>query len=160
MRFLRNMMTYFWSFWARTSLGGGRPKVNALSRFTKNTYIGDDCHFNGFKVLGVGRVTIGKGFHSGSGCKVITDVHNYNGTALPYDNTYITKDVSIGDYVWLGQDVTVLGGVVIGEGVIVQAGSVVVCDIPALSIAGGHPATVFSMRDESHYFTIKSKEFT
>lgn len=157
MIFLRNIMSFFWSFIASVSLGAGKPRVNAFSRFTKNTYIGDNCHFNGFKVLGRGRVTIGKGFHSGSGCKVITDTHNYKGSSLPYDETYIVKDVTIGDYVWLGQDVTILGGVTIGEGAIIQAGSVVVRDVPALSIAGGHPAAVFSMRDENHYVCVKNK---
>ena len=44
-----------------------------------------------------------------------------------------------------------LGNTTIGEGSIIQAGSVVVNDIPPLSIAGGHPATVFSKRDEAHY---------
>ena len=51
----------------------------------------------------------------------------------------------------MGSRVTILGNTTIGEGSIIQAGSVVVNDIPPLSIAGGHPATVFSKRDEVHY---------
>lgn len=35
------------------------------------------------------------------------------------------------------------GGVTIGEGAIIQAGSVVVSDIPKYAIAGGSPAKVF-----------------
>lgn len=63
----------------------------------------------------------------------------------------------IEDNVWLGQNVTILQGVKIGEGAIIQAGSVVVSDIPACSIAGGHPAKVFKMRNEQHYYDLKSE---
>ena len=44
----------------------------------------------------------------------------------------------------------------IGEGAIIQACSVVVCDIPALTIAGGHPAKPFAKRGEAHYSRMKS----
>lgn len=89
---------------------------------------------------------------------MITEVHNYNGVSIPYDNTYIIKDICIEDNVWLGMDVTVLSGVRIGEGVIVQAGSVVVKDLPKYSIAGGHPAIVFGERDKSHYDKCKKNK--
>ena len=49
----------------------------------------------------------------------------------------------------------VLGGVTIGEGAIIQAGSVVVKDIPPLAIAGGHPAVPFKYRDKEHYYRLK-----
>ena len=52
-------------------------------------------------------------------------------------------------------DVTILGGVTIGEGAIVQAGSTVVSDIDRLAIVGGSPAKKFSTRDETHYFNLK-----
>ncbi|GAW96959.1 MULTISPECIES: acyltransferase [Colwellia] len=89
---------------------------------------------------------------------MITENHNINGNALPYDETSIYKDIVIGDNVWLGSRVLILGGVNIGEGAVVQAGSVVVRDIPALSIAGGHPAIVFSKRDSEHYFSLKEQQ--
>ena len=49
----------------------------------------------------------------------------------------------------------VLGGVTLGEGCIIQAGSVVVSDIPDCAIAGGHPAKVFKYRDIRHYEELK-----
>ena len=52
--------------------------------------------------------------------------------------------------------VIVLGGVTIGEGAIIQAGSVVVNDIPKYAIAGGHPAKVFAARDIAHYEELKA----
>lgn len=68
---------------------------------------------------------------------------------------YVNKDVEIGDCVWLGNNVIILGGVKIGEGAIIQAGSVVCKDIPPYAVAGGHPATPFKYRNEDHYKKMK-----
>lgn len=70
----------------------------------------------------------------------------------------IVKNITIEDCVWLGSYVIILGGVRIGEGAIIQAGSVVVTDIPACAIAGGHPARVFKYRDKAHYYKLKGKK--
>ena len=102
-------------------------------------------------------VIIGDNFHSGIECMIITDSHNYEGDAIPYDDTVISRDVVIEDNVWLGNRVIVLPGVTIGEGAIIQAGSVVVKDIPKYAIAGGHPAKVFSSRDNDHYEKLKKE---
>lgn len=130
---------------------GIRLRVNGFSTFTPNTVIGDYCNFNGMKISGNGKVTIGNYFHSGPDCRIICQNHNYEGLKIPYDETYICKDVTIGECVWLGTSVIVLGGVTIGNGAIIQAGSVVVNDIPDCAIAGGHPAKVFKYRNKEHY---------
>ncbi|CAA6676531.1 Unannotated [Lentimonas sp. CC4] len=89
---------------------------------------------------------------------MISQVHNYDsGSKIPYDDTYILKDIIIEDQVWLGSRVIVLGGVTIGEGAIIQAGSVVVNDIKKYGIAGGNPAKVFKSRDIEHYERCKSE---
>ncbi|HHT0934569.1 TPA: acyltransferase, partial [Serratia marcescens] len=54
-------------------------------------------------------------------------------------------------------NVIVLPGVSIGEGAIIQAGSVVVKDIEPYAIAGGHPAKPFSQRDVAHYLQLKAE---
>ena len=87
---------------------------------------------------------------------IITQNHNYEGDAIPYDTTLIIKDVVIGNNVWLGNRVIILGGVTIGEGAIIQAGAVVVKDIPPYAIAGGNPAKVFKYRDKEHYEALKA----
>lgn len=122
---------------------------------TKNTILNYNPNFNGMNIKGGGEVLIGNNFHSGVGCLIITQNHNYNGSSLPYDNTYILKDVVIGDNVWLGDRVIILGGVNIGEGAIIQAGAVVVNNIPDLAIAGGNPAKVFKYRDKDLYYKLK-----
>lgn len=132
-------------------------KVNGKSYVTSKTSLGRNVNFNGIRIGGCGEVRIGDNFHSGSDCIFITEIHNYEGTAIPYDSTVICKNIVIEDNVWLGTRVMVLGGVTIGEGSIIQAGSVVVNDIPKYAIAGGHPAKVFSSRNKEHYEKLKSE---
>ena len=127
------------------------------SYVTQKTFLGDNVNFNGMSMSGNGNIRIGSYFHSGVNCQIITSFHNYESTKLPYDTSYIDKDVTIGDCVWLGNNVIVLGGVTIGEGAIIQAGSVVCKDIPPLAIAGGHPATVFKYRNKEHYEKLKNE---
>mgnify|MGYP000189091868 CR=1 FL=1 len=137
---------------------GENLRVNMFSKITKNTTLGNNVNFNGMRISGLGKVLIGDNFHSGTECMIITSYHNYDqGAKIPYDDTYISKDVVIEDNVWLGSRVIVLGGVTIGEGAIIQAGSVVIKDIPAFGIAGGHPAKVFKYRDIEHYNQLKEQ---
>lgn len=135
----------------------GPPTVNGPTILSRQTHLGRNTHFNGLVIAGGGKVTIGDNFHSGVDCRFITQNHNFDsGDAIPYDATYVLREIVIGDNVWLGDRVIVLGGVNIGEGAIVQAGSVVVSDIPRCAIAGGHPARVFKHRDVKHYERLKA----
>jgi chloramphenicol O-acetyltransferase type B len=135
---------------------GTNLRVNHKSDLGYNTYLGNNCNFNGMVVSGTGKVKIGDNFHSGEECRVITSFHNYNnGTKIPYDSTNITKNVIIEDNVWIGTRVIILGGVTLGEGSIIQAGSVVTKDVPKYGIAGGHPAKVFNYRNSEHYEKLK-----
>ena len=135
------------------------PAVNGRSRFTRTTSLGHNTHFNGMTIVGGGRVVIGDNFHSGVECRMITQTHRYDdGDAIPYDTReYVLRDIVIEDNVWLGDRVMVLGGVTIGEGAVIQAGSVVVSSIPKYAIAGGHPAKVFKERDIDHYERLKAE---
>lgn len=56
--------------------------------------------------------------------------------------------VKIGNYVWFGQNVTVLKGSEIGDHCIVGLGSVVMGKIPANSVIAGCPARVICSLDE------------
>nr|WP_308437560.1 hypothetical protein [Acinetobacter seifertii] len=58
----------------------------------------------------------------------------------PTDRTLSVKPVKIQDNVWLGEFVSVLPGVTIGEGTIVGANSVVTKSLPPYVIAVGSPA--------------------
>jgi len=133
-------------------------KVNGPSGVNINTTLGDNVNFNGMRISGHGKVTIGDNFHSGPECLIITSFHNYEGSSIPYDASYIHKDVIIENNVWLGSRVIILGGVTIHEGAIIQAGSTVVSDIPKGGIAGGHPAKVFKFRDIERYDKLNAEK--
>ena len=158
-RILKLLLRAICTFFAKRKIQSyGRDlKVSFPCKFTSKTKVGDNCSFNGIKIMGDGNVIIGDNFHSGKECMIITNNHNYEGERLPYDDTYIVRDVTIDENVWIGNRVLILGGAHIGEGAIIQAGSVVVGDIPALSIAGGHPAKPFKKRNEDHYYRLKAE---
>ena len=57
------------------------------------------------------------------------------------------EPIVIGDRVWIGMNATVLGGVTIGEGAVVAAGSVVTKDVPPFTVVGGVPARPIKDRE-------------
>ena len=57
----------------------------------------------------------------------------------------------IGDNVYIAANATVIGGVNIGNNVIVGAGSVVIKDIPDNSVVVGNPARIIRSINESDY---------
>ncbi|MBO5676387.1 MAG: acyltransferase [Bacteroidaceae bacterium] len=94
---------------------------------------------------------VGKGTIIGPRFTVHTANHKYEGNALPYDEIYEAKTVIIGPNVWIGSDVTVLPGKVVGEGAIVAANSVITKDVPAFAVVGGNPAKIIKFRDIERY---------
>jgi acetyltransferase-like isoleucine patch superfamily enzyme len=53
---------------------------------------------------------------------------------------------NIGSDVWIGANVIIPGGICIGTGAIVAAGSVVVKDVPPYAVVGGNPAQIIRYR--------------
>ena len=83
---------------------GNGVHINHKCKFSRNTIIGNNCHFNGMRISGHGCVIIGDNFHSGENIRILTTYHNFDrGEAIPYDNTSYSKDVVIEDNVWLGK---------------------------------------------------------
>lgn len=68
-------------------------------------------------------------------------------------------DTVVGNDVWIGQNVTVMPGVHIGDGSIIAAKSVVAKDIPPYHIAGGNPCKIIKKRfdDELIHYLLKLK---
>ena len=63
------------------------------------------------------------------------------------------KSVTIGSDVWIGARSIILGGVKIGDGAIVGAGSIVTKDVPAYAITVGTPAKVIRYRFDDEIVT-------
>lgn len=156
----RNFFQKWWfTLRAKRMLGGYGEglEVNKRCLFSRQTIVKDYCCFNGMKILGGGKVHIGSYFHSGTECMLITENHNYEGNQIPYDSTYIYKDITIEDFVWIGNRVIIMGGVSIGEGAIIAAGAVVTRDVPRCAIVGGNPALIIKYRDVAHFDQLKQE---
>lgn len=76
--------------------------------------------------------------------------YNTDRLDIPMSRQGIKDDggVTIEDDVWLGANVTVLGGVTMGTGSIAAAGAVVNNSVPAKALCGGLPAKIIKMRND------------
>jgi acetyltransferase-like isoleucine patch superfamily enzyme len=93
-------------------------------------------------------ITLGDNVHITDGVKFIT----HDGGTLLYRNQIpdleITKPITVGDNVYIGNNVILLPGVTIGSNVVIGAGAVVSKDIPDNSVAVGVPARVIKTADD------------
>ena len=71
-----------------------------------------------------------------------------------YDLEY-AKPITIEDDCWIAANVVVCGGVTIGRGCVIGAGSVVTRDIPAGSLAAGNPCRVIRPITEADSVELK-----
>ncbi len=105
-------------------------------------FAGDNLFINcNCTILDVAPVTIG---HD---CRLAPNVGIYTAGHPIHPSTRATgyeygKEVTIGDYTWIGGSSVICPGVHIGECCVIGAGSVVTHDIPAWSIAVGNPCRV------------------
>lgn len=113
-----------------------------FTSFGKNFY----ANFN-FTVLDSCPVTIGDNVFFGPNCSVVTALHSLlphernvrrKPDGSPYDLEYAAPIV-IQDNCWIAANVVICGGVTIGEGCAIGAGSVVTQDIPPGMLAAGVP---------------------
>ncbi len=101
-------------------------------------------------------ITIGDDVYITDGVKFLT----HDGGTLLFrkyvPDLEITKPITIGNHVYIGNNVIILPGVNIGNNVIIGAGAVVSKDIPDNSVAVGVPARVIKSADD--YFEKIKKE--
>lgn len=118
------------------------------------------------------KLIIGKFCQIGKGIEIIMNGANHQinaVTTFPFyifegwehtpslDNFTNKGDTVIGNDVWIGQNVTILPGVHIGDGAIIGANSVVAHDIPSYCVAVGNPATVKKKRFDDELISLLSK---
>ena len=93
-------------------------------------------------------ITLGDNVHITDGVKFLT----HDGGTLLYriqiPDLEITKPITVGNDVYIGNNVLILAGVTIGSNVVIGAGAVVTKDIPDNSLAVGVPARVIKTADE------------
>ena len=101
--------------------------------------IGDHCFFNrNCSITSIGNIKIGEHCTFANNLVMVDHDHNIysDRTVKPYN----IGDIVIGDYVWVGANVTILKGVTIGDRAVIAAGAVVTSDVEANCIYGGVPA--------------------
>jgi len=86
-------------------------------------------------------IAIGEACDIGPFVRIITGSHEI-GPANRRAGRGTAKPVSIESGCWIGANTLILGGVKIGHGTIVAAGSVVISDLPANCLAAGVPAKI------------------
>lgn len=118
------------------------------------SYVGPNCriiHCNIGKFCSIaGDSAIGMGTHS------LNHISTASIFTAPVNGTRIKwtdrqgfeeyKTINIGNDVWIGQRVLVIGGVTIGNGAVIGAGAVVTKDVPPYAVVGGVPAKVLKYR--------------
>ncbi len=77
-------------------------------------------------------------------------------TGVPYKRPEFSRrkgQIAIMNDVWIGENVTILGGVTVGNGAVVAANSVVTKDVPSYAIVAGNPARIVGYRFEEEQIT-------
>lgn len=116
--------------------------------FEPSIQIGSNCDFGAYcHITSINRIEIGEGLLTGRFVFIGDNAHGVlsieEGIFRPGERPLQSKGpIKIGKNVWLGDKVTVLGDVTIGENVIVAANSVVTHDLPSNCMAAGCPAKV------------------
>lgn len=144
----------------------GFVRVMPHTSFAKgmNVEIGDDVQFGTYcniasdvifknKILCAGRVCfVGKNDHTFD----TPGVTIWDGTRGDNGATVVESDV------WIGHNATIVGGITIGTGSIIAAGSVVTKNIPPCEIWGGVPAKKikdrFKSQEDKEYHLKKISE--
>lgn len=118
------------------------------------TYVGNHCFLDNVKV--------GKYCSIASGVRVGLCEHPVEGNISTFPAFHLDyketpwikkcmdfdtqKAVNVGNDVWIGANVVILGGITVGDGAVLAAGAVVTKDVPGYAVVGGVPARVIKNR--------------
>ena len=132
----------------------GRVSIGGNTYFNADggrIIIGDEVVFNIGVILNSacgGLIDIGANCLIGPGVLMRTADHIFlDPNILIRKQGHAPKNIVVEDDCWLGANVIVLGGVKIGKGSVIGAGSIVTKDIPSMSVAVGVPAKVIKTRN-------------
>ena len=142
------------SLWRHARLSVVNPEATGpVIRIGDGTAIHPHVHISAASSVDIGRNVL-----FAANCYITDHDHDW---LDPNDPPRINKRVivaptSIGDYTWLGEKVSVLKGVRIGNHCVIGANSVVTSDIPPYSVAVGSPARVVRRWDHARGAWVKA----
>ncbi len=107
-----------------------------------NIRVGHNFYANfNMVILDEATVTFGDNVFIAPNCSFYTAGHPLDPVERNKGLEY-ARPITVGNNVWIGGNVCVLPGVTIGDNCVIGAGSVVVKDVPANSVAVGNPCKV------------------
>ena len=122
--------------------------IYGSQHFNPSISIGNHCSIGEYNhITACNKITIGDGLLTGRFVYIGDNAHGEfkkeNAQIPPKDRSLCSKgEIVIGNNVWIGDKVTILGGVHIGDNVIIAANAVVTKDVLSNSVVAGVPAKV------------------
>jgi putative colanic acid biosynthesis acetyltransferase WcaF len=109
-----------------------------------NLHLKDNCGIaNGAILYSQGKITIGKRTVVSQGAHLVSGTHDYTKQGFPL----VTKEITIGDDVWVAAEAFVHPGITIGDGCVIGARSVVTKNTPKWMVCTGHPCIAVKKRE-------------
>lgn len=121
--------------------------------FKPELIIGDNCSIGEYnQITACNKIVIGDGLLTGR--YVYIGDNSHGGMTIeelqipPSARALVSKgEIIIGNNVWIGDKVTILANVKVGDGAIIGANSVVTHDVPAYSVVAGVPAKIVKINN-------------
>lgn len=136
--------------------------VNVRDTNEPSLIIGDNCFIGRNNFVTVGKsVVFGDYCLTATNCAFIGSSHNISDPNMPYISTGVGTEsvISIGANCFFGYGAMVLGSVTVGYGSVIGAGTVVLADVPPLSVVIGNPGRVIKRYSVIHNCWIPSSEY-
>ncbi|WP_233268359.1 CatB-related O-acetyltransferase [Cellulophaga sp. L1A9] len=159
---IRNIYRTLKMFWYRKKFGlknvdttfymGGKGVISQDLVAMPYVFIGANC-------IIPPKVTIGKYTMFAANVSILGGDHIFDNPERPiiFSGRPSMPKTTIGEDVWVGANACIMAGLVIGDGAIVAAGSIVTKNIEPYSIYGGNPAKLIRMRFNEEEIALHQK---
>ena len=118
---------------------------NIKLKVGKDTFIGGETYIGGGSNSSI---EIGDFCDISNRVQIISGTHKIDLEGKRSAGKAYSKDIKIGNGVWIGAGSIILGGVTIGDNSVVAAGSVVNKDVHEFTIVGGVPSKLLRKHNE------------
>ncbi|MGC6415396.1 MAG: acyltransferase [Bacteroidia bacterium] len=147
----KRMKLFFWRNYLHEIGENVTIHPSVLIRNPEGISIGDNSNINhGCELHGRGGLKIGSNTLFAYNIIVFTDTRLFKTEALLKSvKGRKATPVVIGDDVWIGANVLIMGNVEISDHSVIAAGSVVTKDVPSWAIVAGNPAQIIGYRNHN-----------